>query len=166
MSFQQTAVKLAKMLNISPDYTFQGKVYHIKDATIKQRAEFATWVEQRAFEALDRIVLNDETGSRAAALREMRSDLIAEIAAGKYEWGGKPVLEAVETRVGQIQLLYILLKADNPEVVYPIAEAMFNERQADVARRIEEAFNDPKVLSELGDLADTLNLSDGLQTVQ
>lgn len=137
---------LAKLLNVGADFTYNGKTYKLTEATIPQCAEFSTWVEMRAWDAIERRQLNSpNTEMYLASVRELN----AAIAAGEYEWGGAPVMRATRTYAGQKQLVIIVMRANHPELMDEEIEAMYTAKHKELEKRIAEITADPLALSEL-----------------
>lgn len=141
-----THTKLAELLNTGRKFTHDGKEYTLKTATIKQRAEFATWLENRAWETIERRQLN---GASDQTVKEQRSELVNAIAAGKYEWGGEVAVASVQSVVGAAQLMFIVLKDEHSEITEEIVLAMMEAKHREIQAFAAEHLTDPKVLSEL-----------------
>ena len=148
-----SAARLSDMLNIRKTFSFEGRDYDLDEADIQQRGEFAAWVEERALEYIYRAQLNDIEGRFSKMIEMMLDKHVKAVAAGQYEWGGEPVLEATKTMEGQCKLLHILLKRNHPEITEEIAKHMMEQKYKEVAEKVREAFTDPKLSSELADIA-------------
>jgi hypothetical protein len=139
-------ISLAKLLNVGSDLEWNGKTYKLTEANIAQHAEFSTWVEMRAWDAIERRQMHSPNQATYSA---SVSELNASIAAGEYEWGGVPVMRATRTFAGQKQLVVIVLRSNYPELMDEEIDAMYTAKHKEIAKRIEEITADPKVLSEL-----------------
>lgn len=139
-------ISLAKLLNVGSELKWNGKTYLLSEATIAQQAEFATWVEMRAWDAIGRRQMNSPNKETySASVHELN----AAIAAGEYEWGGAPVMRATRTYVGQKQLVVIVLRNKYPELTDDEIEAMYAAKHKEIEKRISEIASDPLMLSEL-----------------
>lgn len=139
-------ISLAKLLNVGADFQWQGKTYQLKEATLAQCAEFATWVEMRAWDAVERRQMNSPNmETYSASVRELN----ASIASGEYEWGGVAVMRATRTFTGQKQLVLIVMRSNYQELTDDEIEVMYREKHKQIEKRISEIVADPLVLSEL-----------------
>ena len=148
--------KLAELLNVNKEFKFKDKTYKLGEADIEQRGEFAAWVENNALEYLHRMQLNDKENRFTDFIEKALRSHVIDVAAGVYEWGGDAVSKATQTRMGQIQLLYIALKKHDPEITVEIAEKMLDDKYKEVTEKIKEVFNDPKLSAELAELKDII----------
>lgn len=139
-------ISLAKLLNVGSELKWNGKTYLLSEATIAQQAEFSTWVEMRAWDAIERRQMNSPNKE---ILSESVHELNAAIAAGEYEWGGAPVMRATRTYAGQKQLVVIVLRSNYPELTDDEIEAMYDAKRSEIEKRISEIASDPLALSEL-----------------
>ncbi|AMV28787.1 hypothetical protein VT84_30620 [Gemmata sp. SH-PL17] len=132
---------LADLLNSPGDFPFEGVTYKLGQPTVMQMGQYARWLEQRAREATVRATdLDDDTR------RVLLKDVIADIAAGVYEWGSETCCKAMQLPRGQAKFLAIML-ADQG-VDDETADRMIASRLADVVSLIQIAVSDdPKAMA-------------------
>lgn len=137
---------LRRLVNLSTEFSFEGKVYKVKEATVKQRFAFATWVEMRAWEAIKRLRMNSDTVEDVLAVKGY---VAGEIAAGKYEWGGEYVLSALQTMTGCQHLLYLMMRDENPGISEEIVKTVYEANLSEISEIMANSILDPKDLAEM-----------------
>lgn len=153
---------LQQVLNIGSDIEYEGKAYTIPKADLMQSARFGTWVERRAWQALERSAVNGEWSEERA--RAASSSLLGDIAAGKYEWGGEYCLSAMQSHAGQAMILYIVLSETHPEVTEEFAKKLALAKAMQISKWVEEQLQDSKQFAGLADLLDFPKSSSGSPT--
>lgn len=116
-----------------------GKTYTISPLTFELQGEFSDFLEQRAWETLERQKprLSDEEYYK-------RWDRLDEkITAGVYAFGGPVCQDAVRTLVGAKELLRLSLKVKHPEVDHEFVDNIFEEKAREANAAIARANPDP-----------------------
>lgn len=141
---------LQKILNLGSDIEYEGKTYSIPAADIVQEGRFGTWVEKRAWQALERSAVNGEWTEERA--RAASSSLLGDIAAGKYDWGGEYCVAALQSLAGQAAILHIVLGQTHPEVTEEFAKKLAQAKAMQIGKWVEEQLSDSKSFAGLVDL--------------
>jgi hypothetical protein len=131
--------EMAKALGITRPFEHAGQEYILPETTFEVHALLELWFEGRAWEALERTNGHlDEAGKEAA-----RSRLLQDIAAGKYGVGTPGFVAAMQTPVGQKELIYLLLKKGNPDksITRRLLDEMYE--QGSIVRYLQSLANDP-----------------------
>jgi len=153
---------LADLLNAPTEMEFEGVTYRLREPTLLEEGEFQRWLESRAREAAGRATdLPDEDR------RNLLRDVTADIASGRYAFGGEECLRALRTEVGWAKLVAIVLRDQG--VSDQLAARMVNRRLREIVAVMRaEGESYPKalaeVLSRLGLPADFLSSSSNSRT--
>lgn len=132
---------LAEYFNASTDLAFEGKRYPLRQPTQLEQGMFQRWLEQRAYDAIERRTYQDPSQQA-----EDRRLLNRDIAAGVYEYGGHVCAAALATPIGIAKQLSIVCRDDGLdfETAKRMVDLQIREIAAVFAR---EATDDPKALA-------------------
>lgn len=131
---------LADMLNSPTEITFRGATYRLRQPTLFEQGEFQRWLEQRAYDAIERRTYQSDAQQAAD-----RNALNQDVAAGVYEWGGEVCAKALQTPTGIARLLATVLRDQG--VTPEMARAMVDEQLRVIAALIvAKAADDPNSL--------------------
>ena len=122
----------------------KGKKYQLKELTIEERAKFARWLEQRAYESVGRGIAHLPDSTHGA----FYSAVVRDIAAGVYEWGGEACMTALGTIHGSGKVLHIAFGEANDipyeECVEIILKRIADNMSDELKATIERMLADPK----------------------
>lgn len=149
---------MADLLNAPTEIEFDAgagdgpKIYKLNKAPTKgQEARYSRWLEKRVRDDVARALAEmppEQAEQYAAGARR-------DIAAGLYSWGTPASLQSLQTREGQIYIIYVMLSDEHPEMDLETTERMFETKQKEMieelTRRVEDG--DPKVLEALQGIA-------------
>jgi len=125
----------AHALGIGPDIEFRGHKYRLTPWTLEMTALFETWLEARAFDAVERTF-----GTVPEDVYRRRLDSVNRlIAAGELQMGSESSVKMAASLAGLKYSTYLMLKAANPDVTERLVEDMFTEVQAQVLAKLEAA---------------------------
>ncbi len=116
-----------------------AKTYAMRPPNQLEQGKFQRWLEQRAYEALDRrTYVNDEARAKA------ENALTRDISAGVYEWGGDVASLAVLSTSGAAKLLELICGVPPVEAIRVINTHATRVRNILTAASTD----DPKALAE------------------
>jgi hypothetical protein len=125
----------AHALGIGPEVEFRDKKYRLTPWTLEMTALFETWLEGRAFDAVER--------TRGAVPEDVylrRLDSVNRlVAAGEYAMGSEAAAKAAASLPGLKYSAFLMLKAANPDVTERLVEDMFAEVQSQVLAKLGAA---------------------------
>jgi hypothetical protein len=99
---------LSQLAGLDASFDYQGKKYDLKELDFEQGAKFSKWVKERAkAEAARSDHLPGDFG------KTMASVVLADIAAGHYDWGGPVCVSALFSPEGAANALQIALAAEH-----------------------------------------------------
>jgi hypothetical protein len=125
----------AHALGIGPEIEFRGRKYRLTPWTLEMTALFETWLEGRAFDAVERT-----RGTVAEDAYRRRLDSVNRlIAAGEFQMGSECAAKAAQSLAGLKYSTHLMLKADNPDVTERLVEDLFADAQAQVLAKLEAA---------------------------
>jgi hypothetical protein len=125
----------AHALGIGPEIEFRGRKYRLTPWTLEMTALFETWLEARAFDAVERTY-----GTVPEDVYRRRLDSVNRlIAAGEFQMGSESTVKMAGSLSGLKYSTYLMLKAANPEVTERLVEDMFAEVQGQVLAKLEAA---------------------------
>lgn len=132
---------LADMLNAPSEIEYGGRVYKLRKPTLLEEGAFQRWLEQRAYDAIERRTYQDpEQQDRD------RRNLNNDVAAGVFEYGGEVSLTALRTPGGSAKIVQIVLADQGVDdaTARGIVDA---ELKKVAAALIRKATDDPKALA-------------------
>jgi hypothetical protein len=125
----------AHALGIGPEVDFRGRKYRLTPWTLEMTALFETWLEARAFDAVEKTF-----GTVPEDVYRRRLDSVNRlIAAGEFQMGSESTVKMAASLPGLKYSTYLMLKAANPDVTERLVEDMFTEVQAQVFAKLEAA---------------------------
>lgn len=141
-------MSLADMLNSPTEVEFEGKTYRLRQPTLVEMGEFQRWLEQRAYDAIERRTYQDP-----AQQDRDRRNLNNDVAAGVFEWGSEVAAAACQTPAGITRVFQLILRDQglSAEAVRRMIDLKLRELTAIV---ISKRHSDPNslraVLATLG----------------
>jgi hypothetical protein len=96
---------LGDVFNSPTAIPFEGVEYRLRQPTLMEQGEYQRWLEQRAYEAIERRDYRDPD-HRERDRRNLNND----VAAGVFEWGGEVCVRAVQTPGGLARLLSVICR--------------------------------------------------------
>jgi hypothetical protein len=131
----------AKSIGIGPSITFKGKSYSLKPWTLEMTCLFESFLEQRAWDAVER-----QRGTcTETQFQERLNSVPAMIASGKFSEGSQAYADAAVSLPGMKFGVFLQLKAENPEVSEKLVQEMFSEIGEELWAKVTEANKDPFV---------------------
>ena len=132
---------IADMFNSPSELKFEGKTYHLRQPTLEEEGEYQRWLEQRAYDAIERRTYQDQ-----AQQDRDRNALNRDVAAGLYEWGGVICCESLSTPVGVARMTAIVLRGQGvtPALAKRIVDLKVREVTAAVVSKVR---SDPKSMA-------------------
>ncbi len=103
----------AKALGIVSKFPYLGKEYAVPDMSPEIRALYSVWLEKEAWAA----ALRSRQHVPILEFRENMREVGRDIAAQVYAANGSVAAKSLESEAGFVQMLYLRLKAGNPEAV-------------------------------------------------
>ena len=133
---------LADLLNSPTEVEFEGAVYKLRAAAVREYGEFQKWLEASAREAAGRADdLPPDVYDRL--LRHVTRDIAAKV----YAFGGDGFATAVDTAAGFSRLLYLCLRNDGYDVTPELVDRMAEHKMRELAAAVSLAGeDDPKVV--------------------
>jgi len=132
---------LADILGAPTTFELDGETFRIGPPTLMHQGEYQTWLEQLAFDAINRRVYQDER-EKLACLRMHDENC----AAGAYEWGGDIACRRLCTASGLAKLLAIMCRDQG--LTEKKAERLVGLEQRKLAAVMAaRRTDDPKVLA-------------------
>lgn len=119
--------------------TALGKKWRVSKCENRIKAQFEQWLRGNAEDAIDEV----ETRNPDRA-RQMRSNYLADRAAGRYNWNGSAVRESLADYSGLSYLLYLLLRRCHPEMTPAMAMKIFNESEGSASVAMGWAMGNPR----------------------
>jgi peptidoglycan hydrolase-like protein with peptidoglycan-binding domain len=98
-------VTLADVLNSPTEKEFEGNKYKLRQMTVMEEGEFQRWMEQLAYDAIERRTYQDPTQQERD-----RKNLNNDIAAGVYEWGQELAVRRFQSVKGLSKILYFVCR--------------------------------------------------------
>ena len=131
----------AKALGKAGSFVFQGKTYRLSPFNYDMVAMFELWLEQRAWDSVERTrhLTSEE-------VYERRLEAMAKlIASGHFAFGGQAAAEAAKSLPGQKRILFLMLTAcpDNEDVTEELVDRILQANMANVMSLVNEANADP-----------------------
>lgn len=118
---------LAELLNAPTDFEWDGKVYKLREPTLDECAEYCQWLKAEArCAAIGATDIPDPEMQR-----NLFRDVVKDIAAQVYSWGGEVCIASLRTPQGIAKLISITC-ADQG-VTPKVAEQMAAKRLRDLA---------------------------------
>lgn len=139
----------AKALGIGPEIEFRGRKYRLTPWTLAMTATFEAWLEQRAFDAVER---TRGTVSEDVYLRRLDS-VMRLVASGHFAFGGQAAADAARSLPGLKYSTFLQLQPANHDITEQIVHEMFEEIQAQVVTKMEAANANPDPQTKLSALA-------------
>lgn len=134
---------LRDIFNVATEIEYEGEKYRLHEPTLLEQGEFQCWLEQLAYDAIERRTYAKED-DRAKALQLHTQDC----AAGVYEWGGDVAMKRVMTPKGLAKLLHIMCREQG--MTLPIAEKLVDLETRKIAFAIaSKRQDDPKVVEAI-----------------
>ena len=134
---------LADMLNSPSEIKYDGKTYLLRQPTLLEQGTFQRYLEQRAYDAIERRDYQD-----ARQQDRDRNALNRDVAAGVYEWGGEVCCQSLQTQTGIAKLLNILLRDQG--VTEELARKIVDRQVKEIAAVLaSKAVSDPKALGQI-----------------
>lgn len=96
---------IADLFNSPTEFTLDGETFRVRQPSELEMGEFQRWVEQLAFDAINRRTYQSEAEKEAALSRHDDK-----CAAGTYEWGGRIATERTQTPKGLAKLLELVCR--------------------------------------------------------
>lgn len=125
----------AHALGIGPEVEFRGRKYRLTPWTLEMTALFETWLEGRAFDAVEKT-----RGTVPEDVYRRRLDSVNRlIAAGEFQMGSEAAAKAAESLPGLKYSTYLMLRAGNPDVTERLVEDMFADARDQVFAKLEAA---------------------------
>jgi hypothetical protein len=125
----------AHALGIGPEIDFRGRKYRLTPWTLEMTALFETWLEGRAFDAVERTY-----GTVPEDVYRRRLDSVNRlIAAGEFQMGSDAASKMAASLAGLKFSTYLMLKSGNPDVTERLVEDLFAEAQDQVLAKLEAA---------------------------
>jgi hypothetical protein len=125
----------AHALGIGPEIEFRGRKYRLTPWTLEMTALFETWLEARAFDAVER---TRGTVPEEVYLRRLDS-VNRLIVGGEFAMGSNAASVAAGSLAGLKYSTYLMLRACSPDVTERLVEDMFTEAQGQVLAKLEAA---------------------------
>lgn len=130
---------LADLLSIATNLECDGKQYPMRPPNQLEQGKFQRWLEQRAYEGIERRTYAEDSAKYAAI-----NALTQDIAAGVYEWGGDVASKAVLSSSGAAKLVELICNVPASEA----AKVIDTHIQRVVAIMTAASTDDPKALGE------------------
>jgi hypothetical protein len=125
----------ARALGIGPEVEFRGRKYRLTPWTLEMTALFEAWLEQRAWDAVERA-----KGAVPEDVYQRRLDTVTRlIAAGHFAFGSAAAAEAGRSLPGMKYSTYLQLKAAGGDVTERLVEDLFAEKQAESLAKLGAA---------------------------
>lgn len=140
---------LADIFNAPTELKLGDEVFRVAKPNQLQEGEFQRWLEQSAFDAINRRVYQRDE-ERLQSIRMHDQDC----AIGTYEWGGALALARFQTRKGMEKFLCIICRDQGltPEKAAQLVETSAAELIQAVRSKVQaehpEGGSDPKALEE------------------
>jgi hypothetical protein len=130
---------LADIFNSPETFEYEGTTYTLREPTLPECGEYQKWLEA---EARASAAASTELPERDR--RRLLSDVIAEIAAKRYAWGGLACVESLSTAEGIGKLMSIVCRDQG--VTYALGVKIATARLWDIARMLlaTEQGDDPE----------------------
>jgi len=96
-------ITMADLLNTERTVEFEGKQWKLRQPTIDEEAEFSVWLEQEAYNAIERRTYQNEKQKEID-----RDNLNDAVACGEYEYGGPVAVRACNLPKGIAGMLKIV----------------------------------------------------------
>jgi hypothetical protein len=125
----------AHALGIGPEIEFRGRKYRLTPWTLEMTALFQTWLEGRAFDAVERT-----RGTVSEDVYRRRLDSVNRlIAAGEFEMGSEAAAKVAGSLAGLKYSTYLMLRHANPDVTERLVEDIFAEAGDQILAKLEAA---------------------------
>ena len=134
---------LADIFNSATPIEFEGKTYKLRPPSLIEAGEYQRWLEAEARAGAGRATELPE-----ADRRQLLRDVIADIAAGRYRYGGAISVESLRDPVNVARLMSIIC-ADQG-LTFAIAQRLCDQQLREcVAIVAAEYESDPKAVGQL-----------------
>lgn len=130
---------LANMLSVPYTLEHEGKRYPMRKPNLLEAGRFQRWLEDRGFDAIERIPFRDDEAKRAALNAHVH-----DCAAGVYEWGGEIASRAILTESGMSKYVEIICDV-KPEIA---KELICKHIERILAVVTAASSDDPKAVGE------------------
>ena len=131
---------LRDIFNAPTEFVLDDETFRVRQPNELEQGEFQAWLEQLAFDAINRRTYQSE-GEKTAALD--RHDV--RCAAGDYEWGGEIATRRLTTPTGLAKLLSIVCR-DQGLTERKAKRLVEQESKKLAAVLVSRVTSDPKVL--------------------
>lgn len=130
---------VASTLGIGIDFTWEDKAYRLSPWTWELMGVYERYMEAEAVEAAKRVgalLPRDEA-------RALMKDLVKDIAAGLYTFGGPEVGRSLDCPKHLAKLLHLMLRESDPTVTLETAQRMIDTDLEQILDKISAATADP-----------------------
>jgi hypothetical protein len=117
---------LENFLNLNKEFEFEGKKYTTAPLDDIGEGVFSVWLEQRAYDAIERRTYQDEKQKI-----EDRRTLTQDVAIGLYEYGGVLCFRATQWPPGIAKVIEIICKSQG--MTEAIAKRFVNHKLKEIA---------------------------------
>lgn len=126
---------LSLLLNQAREFfEYEGKRYAVKELTVVQLAQLATWLKERAAQQIELMTWLPE-----ARRDRMYNDLRDVCALGRYDPGGDIFAQLQFQRDGIVKSLHLCIEADHPAIALEDCEKMVDAKATKIAEAIIKA---------------------------
>ena len=128
-----------KALGSSVEVEFRGRVLKLTPWAYKVQAAYERHLEREAMEAVDRVARllpPDEA-------RELRKDLVKEIAIGSFSFGAEEVMRSLKSNRNSTKYLGLSIQANHPDFTDELVEELVAEKAEEVWSLVNAAGSDP-----------------------
>jgi hypothetical protein len=133
---------LADIVNAPTELEWKGAKYLLRQPDQLEEGMFQRWLEQRAFDAIERTKYQDREKQIIDRERHFQ-----DVAAGVYESGGEVYAKAVVQPSGMAKMISIICRNADPPMTEKAAKEIVDYKMREVAAvLISKVNSDPKVL--------------------
>jgi hypothetical protein len=126
-------------LGVGPHVEFNGRKYPISPWTIEMTCQFEGWLEQQAFDAVERT-----RGFVSEDVYQRRLDTVTRLIASKqFASGSQAAADAAKTPAGMKFSTYLQLRPASPNITEKLVHEIWEAKQAEVLAKVEAANRDP-----------------------
>lgn len=112
-----------------------GVTYHLHKMTDEARARFENWMKQQAFKG----AREQRKFLSPAEANALVAGICEDISLGLYAYGGEKYLKWASTSEGNICLLSLMLRVDDPEVV----RELWSEHEEEINTILSTLYAEP-----------------------
>lgn len=130
---------MSTMLGKPIEFEYKGQTYKMAPLTNDVQALYERYLESEVIAAAERMATQLPKGRGEKLLAQVYRD----IAAGLYTFGQEEVVRSLDCNKHFIQLIFLCIQAEMPQVTYGVVKQMVEENQADMIAKFNVANADP-----------------------